>query len=63
MQRLGPADSRVPVKNLAKVVSFVGVLIDAAMNSAVLGRAAAGAQRYAGPGFCATNTSCRRRPH
>ncbi|MFD4599881.1 EcsC family protein [Streptomyces sp. NPDC058464] len=46
MQQLGPAGSRVPVKNVAKVVPFVGVLIGAGMNSAVLGRVASDAQRY-----------------
>ncbi|GHB11305.1 MULTISPECIES: EcsC family protein [Streptomyces] len=46
MQQLGPAGSRVPVKNVAKVVPFVGVLIGAGMNAAILGRVAADAQRY-----------------
>ncbi|MFI5680837.1 hypothetical protein [Streptomyces cellulosae] len=31
MQQVGPAGSRVPVKNVAKVVPFVGVLIGAGM--------------------------------
>jgi hypothetical protein len=53
MQQLGPAGSRVPVKNVAKVVPFVGVLIGAGMNSAVLGRMAADAQRY-----CQTRFLC-----
>ncbi|WP_261992341.1 EcsC family protein [Streptomyces sp. MS191] len=53
MQQLGPAGSRVPVKNVAKVVPFVGVLIGAGMNSAVLGRVAADAQRY-----CQTRFLC-----
>ncbi|MER7699193.1 MULTISPECIES: EcsC family protein [unclassified Streptomyces] len=53
MQQLGPAGSRVPVKNVAKVVPFVGVLIGAGMNSAVLGRVAADAQRH-----CQTRFLC-----
>ncbi|WP_405807910.1 EcsC family protein [Streptomyces sp. NBC_00210] len=55
MQQLGPAGSRVPVQNVAKVVPFVGVLIGAGMNSAVLGRVAADAQRY-----CQTRFLCDR---
>ncbi|MEH0416884.1 EcsC family protein [Streptomyces sp. B21-083] len=53
MQQLGPAGSRVPVKNVAKVVPFVGVIIGAGMNSAILGRVAADAQRY-----CQTRFLC-----
>ncbi|MFI6626483.1 EcsC family protein [Streptomyces sp. NPDC050528] len=53
MQQLGPTGSRVPVQNVAKVVPFVGVLIGAGMNSAVLGRVAADAQRY-----CQTRFLC-----
>ncbi len=53
MQQLGPAGSRVPVQNVAKVVPFVGVLIGAGLNSAVLGRVAADAQRY-----CQTRFLC-----
>ncbi|MGP3756154.1 EcsC family protein [Streptomyces sp. IBSNAI001] len=53
MQQLGPAGAKVPVKNVAKVVPFVGVLIGAGMNSAVLGRVAADAQRY-----CQTRFLC-----
>ncbi|CAL9606048.1 hypothetical protein SUDANB176_05532 [Streptomyces sp. enrichment culture] len=53
MKQLGPAGSRVPVKNVAKVVPFVGVLIGAGMNSAVLGRVATEAQRY-----CQTRFLC-----
>lgn len=53
MQQLGPAGSRVPVQNVAKVVPFVGILIGAGMNSAVLGRVAADAQRY-----CQTRFLC-----
>ncbi|WTE37565.1 EcsC family protein [Streptomyces sp. NBC_01618] len=55
MQQLGPAGSKVPVKNVAKVVPFVGVLIGAGMNSAVLGRVAADAQRY-----CQTRFLCEK---
>ncbi|MFE0384528.1 EcsC family protein [Streptomyces bungoensis] len=53
MQQLGPAGSRVPVKNVAKVVPVVGILIGAGMNSAILGRVAADAQRY-----CQTRFLC-----
>jgi hypothetical protein len=53
MKQLGPAGSRVPVKNVAKVVPVVGVLIGAGMNSAILGRVAADAQRY-----CQTRFLC-----
>lgn len=53
MKQLGPAGSRVPVKNVAKVVPIVGVLIGAGMNSAILGRVAADAQRY-----CQTRFLC-----
>ncbi|MFC7902340.1 EcsC family protein [Streptomyces griseoincarnatus] len=53
MKQLGPAGSRVPVKNVAKVVPVVGVLIGAGMNSAVLGRVATEAQRY-----CQTRFLC-----
>ncbi|MFF7250521.1 EcsC family protein [Embleya sp. NPDC008237] len=55
MQHLGPAGSRVPVQNVAKVVPFVGVLIGAGMNAAVLGSVAADAQRY-----CQTRFLCDR---
>ncbi|WP_329456510.1 EcsC family protein [Streptomyces sp. NBC_01497] len=53
LQQLGPAGSKVPVTNVAKVVPFVGVLIGAGMNAAVLGRVAADAQRY-----CQTRFLC-----
>ena len=53
MKQLGPAGSRVPVKNVAKAVPVVGVLIGAGMNSAVLGRVATEAQRY-----CQTRFLC-----
>ncbi|WP_406337688.1 EcsC family protein [Streptomyces sp. NBC_00649] len=55
MQQLGPAGSRVPVKNVAKVVPVVGILIGAGMNSAVLGRVATDAQRY-----CQTRFLCEK---
>ena len=55
MQQLGPAGARVPVKDVAKVVPFVGVLIGAGMNSAVLGSVAADAQRY-----CQTRFLCEK---
>lgn len=53
MQQLGPAGSKVAVKDVAKVVPFVGVLIGAGMNSAILGSVAADAQRY-----CQTRFLC-----
>lgn len=46
MQHLGPAGARVPVQSVAKVVPFIGVLIGAGVNSAVLGSVAADAKRY-----------------
>ncbi|MBE4719885.1 EcsC family protein [Pseudarthrobacter sp. AB1] len=55
MQQLGPAGARVPVQNVAKVVPFVGVLIGAGMNSAILGNVAADAQRY-----CQTRFLCEK---
>lgn len=55
MQQLGPAGTRVPVQNVAKVVPFVGVLIGAGMNSAILGNVAADAQRY-----CQTRFLCEK---
>jgi hypothetical protein len=55
LQQLGPAGSRVSVQNVAKVVPFVGVLIGAGMNSAILGSVAADAQRY-----CQTRFLCEK---
>lgn len=55
MQRLGPAGATVPVQNVAKVVPFVGILIGAGMNSAILGNVAADAQRY-----CQTRFLCEK---
>ncbi len=55
MQHLGPAGSRVAVKDVAKVVPFVGVLIGAGVNSAILGSVAADAQRY-----CQTRFLCEK---
>ena len=55
MQQLGPAGSKVPVQDVAKVVPFVGVLIGAGMNSAILGNVAADAQRY-----CRTRFLCEK---
>nr|WP_183529454.1 EcsC family protein [Micrococcus sp. TA1] len=55
MQQLGPAGARVPVQNVAKVVPYVGVLIGAGMNSAILGNVAADAQRY-----CQTRFLCEK---
>lgn len=53
LQQLGPAGSKVPVQNVAKVLPFVGVVIGAGLNSAVLGNVAADAQRY-----CQTRFLC-----
>ncbi|MEO3975637.1 EcsC family protein [Streptomyces sp. CAU 1734] len=53
--RLGPAGSRVSVTSVAKVVPFIGVLISAGMNAAVLGRVASEAQRY-----CQTRFLCEK---
>ncbi|MFF7216565.1 EcsC family protein [Streptomyces sp. NPDC008238] len=53
LQQMGPAGSRVPVQNVAKVVPFVGVIIGAGMNAAVLGNVAADARRY-----CQTRFLC-----
>ncbi|MHA7286593.1 EcsC family protein [Arthrobacter sp. MDT3-44] len=55
MQQLGPTGARVPIQNVAKVVPFVGILIGAGMNSAILGNVAADAQRY-----CQTRFLCER---
>lgn len=55
MKHLGPSGSRVSVQNVAKVVPFVGVLIGAGMNSALLGNVAADAQRY-----CQTRFLCEK---
>ncbi|WP_104168566.1 EcsC family protein [Arthrobacter sp. SX1312] len=55
MQQLGPVGARVPVQNVAKVVPFVGVLIGAGMNSAILGNVAADAKRY-----CQTRFICEK---
>ena len=63
MQQLGPAGARVPVKDVAKVVPFVGVLIGAGVNSAILGSVAADAQRYCRPDSCATSMGFRCRLH
>ncbi|MFI1048971.1 EcsC family protein [Streptomyces griseoruber] len=53
MQQLGPARSRVRVESVAKAVPLVGAFIGASMNSMVLGRVAADAQRY-----CQTRFLC-----
>lgn len=55
LKHLGPAGSTVPVQNVAKVVPFVGILIGAGMNSAVLSNVAADAQRY-----CQTRFLCEK---
>ncbi|WAL70650.1 EcsC family protein [Kitasatospora sp. YST-16] len=53
LQQLGPEGSKVSVKSVAKVVPFVGILIGAGVNAAVLGRVAHDAQRY-----CQTRFLC-----
>ncbi|MFJ6408526.1 EcsC family protein [Streptomyces hydrogenans] len=53
LQHLSPAGSKVSVKSVAKVVPFVGVIISAGLNSAVLGRVASEAQKY-----CQTRFLC-----
>ncbi|MBU2665589.1 EcsC family protein [Actinoplanes bogorensis] len=53
MQHLGPAGAKASVTNVAKVVPFVGVVVGAGTNAAVLGRVAADAQRY-----CQTRFLC-----
>lgn len=55
MRQLGQSGSRVPVQNVAKVVPYVGILIGAGMNSAILGNVAADAQRY-----CQTRFLCEK---
>lgn len=55
LQHVGPAGAKVPVQNVAKVVPYVGILIGAGMNSAVLGNVAADAQRY-----CQTRFLCEK---
>ncbi|MCC9146804.1 MULTISPECIES: EcsC family protein [unclassified Arthrobacter] len=55
MKQLGPAGSRVPVQNVAKVLPFVGVLIGAGANAGILGAVAADAQRY-----CQTRFLCEK---
>ncbi|GLY42842.1 hypothetical protein Amsp01_088650 [Amycolatopsis sp. NBRC 101858] len=55
MRHLGPAGSRVAVKDVAKVIPVIGVLIGAGMNAAILGRVAADAQRY-----CQTRFLCEK---
>ncbi|MEU2117124.1 EcsC family protein [Streptomyces sp. NPDC016459] len=53
LQHLSPAGSKVSVKSVAKVVPFVGVIVSAGLNSAVLGRVASEAQKY-----CQTRFLC-----
>lgn len=55
MQQLGPAGARVSVQQVAKVVPYVGVLIGAGVNSAVLGGVADDAKRY-----CETRFLCEK---
>lgn len=55
MQHLSPAGSKVSVKTVAKVVPFVGIIVSAGLNSAVLGRVASEAQRY-----CQTRFLCEK---
>ncbi|GAA2093518.1 hypothetical protein GCM10009759_20180 [Kitasatospora saccharophila] len=53
MNQLGPAGSKVSVKNVAKVVPFVGIVLGAGTNAVVLGGVAEDAQRY-----CQTRFLC-----
>ncbi|OUE20611.1 EcsC protein family protein [Clavibacter michiganensis] len=53
LSQLGPAGARVPVQNVAKAIPFVGILIGAGANSAILGNVAADAKRY-----CQTRFLC-----
>lgn len=53
MQQLGPVGAKVPVQSVAKVVPFVGVLIGAGLNAAILGNVAKDAKRY-----CQTRFLC-----
>jgi len=46
MQQLGPNGAKVSVQSVAKVAPFVGILIGAGVNSAILGNVALDAQRY-----------------
>ena len=55
LKQLGPAGARVPVKDVAKFVPVVGILIGAGANAAILGRVAADAQRY-----CQTRFLCEK---
>lgn len=55
MKQLGPAGMKAPVKNVAKVVPFVGILIGAGMNSVILASVAEDAQRY-----CQTRFLCEK---
>lgn len=53
MKQLGPVGAKVPVQSVAKAVPFVGVLIGAGMNAAILGNVAKHAKRY-----CQTRFLC-----
>ncbi|MWJ15426.1 EcsC family protein [Clavibacter michiganensis] len=53
MTHLGPAGARVPVQHVAKALPFIGIVIGAGLNSAVLGNVAADARRY-----CQTRFLC-----
>lgn len=55
MKQLGPAGSTVAVKDVAKVLPYIGILIGAGMNSAVIGNVAADAKRY-----CQTRFLCEK---
>ena len=61
MQQTGPAGSRVAVQDVAKVVPYVGVLIGATTNSAILGAVAA--KRYCQTRLLCEKYGCCCRPH
>lgn len=55
MERIGGEGAKVSVKHVAKVLPFVGIVVGAGVNSAVLGNVAADAQRY-----CQTRFLCEK---
>lgn len=55
LERVGGEGAKVSVKQVAKVLPFIGVVVGAGVNSAVLGNIAADAQRY-----CQTRFLCEK---
>ena len=55
MERVGGEGAKVPVKQVAKALPFIGIVVGAGVNSAVLGSVAADAQRY-----CQTRFLCEK---